>query len=51
MTPEQSEIIRGLCQSIATERDPDRFTELVQELKVWLESFSSSDPNPKSATR
>ncbi len=38
MTPEERERMHILCEKIAIEKDPDKFTELVEALNRLLET-------------
>lgn len=37
MTPDERERMQVLCEQIATEEDPEKFTKLVQELNDLLD--------------
>jgi len=37
MTPDEVERMKALCQQIETEKDHDRFTQLIAELNELLE--------------
>jgi len=43
MSPEARQRVMSLCVRITTERDRDKFTELVQELDVLLEFLHSTE--------
>ena len=52
MTPEQRERVKELCQKIQLEKDPDRFTELAEDLDRALSAVGSSeghDPDDKAS--
>lgn len=57
MTPEERERMQFLCEQIAKEEDPAKFTKLVQELNDLLEhkvqrlERPASPPDSKSSIR
>jgi hypothetical protein len=54
MTPDEVELMKVLCQQIATEKDNNRFSQLIFELNELLErtnkrldSPPNTDPRPQ----
>lgn len=51
MQPEERAYLLNLCERIAREQDRDKFTQLLQELEVALDSLHLTDQGPKTASR
>jgi hypothetical protein len=51
MQPEQRSYVISLCDRVAREYDPDKFTALVQQLEVVLNSLHLAQQGPKTAAQ
>jgi hypothetical protein len=48
MTPEQRERVKELCQKIQVEKDPNRFSQLAEDLDRVLSTVGSSEGNDEA---
>ena len=49
MTPEQRERVKELCEKIQVEKDPDRFTQLAEDLDRALSAVESKQQNDQAS--
>ena len=49
MTPEQRERMKELCEKIQVEKDPDRLTQLAEDLDRALSALGSKEQNDQAS--